>query len=105
MNDQREWGVYDNIGVIIGEYKVVASGWRVGSIWYKHQNYWVGCHFEAEFFGYLERSRSDQFIYVKHWSNYFKREILSYRDIFLILNSHPHIIAIESDFKWALIPT
>ncbi len=105
MDDRRQWGINNDIWVVIGKYKVVIRGWYIPSVWYKHQYNWVRCHFEVKFFWYLERGVSDKFIYVKHWSNYFYREVLRNNNIFLVLNSHRPIIVIEPDFKQPLFPT
>jgi len=105
MDDGRQRSVNNDVWVIISEYEVVICGGCVASICNKDHHYWVRCNFEVKFFRYLDRSVSNQFIYVKHWSNYLQRKIPRYCNISEILNSHRHIIATLSDLKPSLFRT
>ena len=104
MDDSRQRSVNNYVWIIIAEYEVVISSRSVASISNKNHHYWVRCHLEVKYFRYLKWSVSDQFIYVKHWSNYLQGEIPRNSNISKILNCHRHIIVTLSDFKPSLFP-
>ena len=105
MDDSRQRSVNNDVWIIIAEYEVVIRGWCEASICNKNHHYWVRCHLEVKFFRNLKRSVSDQFINVKHWSNYLHRKIPRNCYISEILYCHCHIIVTLSDFKPSLFPT